>query len=586
MTPSGAGLVFGKYEIQHRIAIGGMGEVFYAVQRGVPGFERPVILKSLLPDLAQQKDFIDQFLDEARVAATLNHPNVVSIFEVGLWNGTYFIAMEYIRGRNLAQLLRRCVEQQVQIPVMVTARIIADAALGLDHAHGASTSAGEPLHIVHRDISPQNIMVRDDGVTKVVDFGIARASNRSTRTATGTVKGKLAYMAPEQVHGGAGVTSAVDQYALGVCFWELLTQRRLFKADSDIELLKLVLAGEVRAPSTLREGVDEELDRIVLRMMSPRAEDRFASCAEVAAQLNDYLAARSPPGGVQPGAFLKRLGTSDLAIRPPSPSNPQNNFVISLEMPNPAHALPPPPSEPVELIATRDVQLVLPPKRTGRMASAIVVALVVVSALVGYGLNSRAQKNPVVEAQSDAGMPVVVAEPVDAGNAPSVPQVPSMAKLSIASTPSGATVRVDGKPSGTTPLVIEVSPNAVHYLQLEKVGYRRTELESTPVEPESTLELSVNLVKVETRAPANLPSTTPSEPPRSAEPGFLSLDTNPWTKVRIDGDSYGSTPLFKVKLAPGTHSLAFTNEGASIQSTRTVEIQPGKTVKLSLKLGP
>ena len=158
-----ADLIFGKYEIQHRLAIGGMGEVFFSVQKG--GFERPVILKSLLPDLALQEGFIDQFLDEARVAATLNHPNVVSIYEVGLWNGTYYIAMEYIRGRNLSQLLRRSIEQQVQVPAHVAGRIIHDAAAGLHHAHVATDGNGNSLNIVHRDISPQNIMVREDGVT-------------------------------------------------------------------------------------------------------------------------------------------------------------------------------------------------------------------------------------------------------------------------------------------------------------------------------------------------------------------------------------------------------------------------------------
>src|SRR5581483_11713456 len=211
--------IFDKYEIQHRLAVGGMGEVFYAVQRGaVKGFERPVILKNLLPDLAQQEGFIEQFLDEARVAATLNHPNVVSIYEVGLWNGTYFIAMEYIGGRNLSQLIKASLKKNLPIPPAVVARIIHDAAVGLDHAHSAKDGQGRSLNIVHRDISPQNIMVREDGVTKVVDFGIARASNRASRTATGAVKGKLAYMAPEQVT-SRNVTGLADQFALGVVLW-------------------------------------------------------------------------------------------------------------------------------------------------------------------------------------------------------------------------------------------------------------------------------------------------------------------------------------------------------------------------------
>ncbi len=171
-------LIFDKYEIQYRLAVGGMGEVFFARQKGVKGFDRNVILKGLLPDLAQDSNFVEQFLDEARVAANLSHPNVVGIFEVGLWNGTYFIAMEYIRGRHLGQLQRRVREAGERLPFALSARIIADAAAGLHHAHFAVDANGKRLSIVHRDISPQNIMVREDGVTKVVDFGIARAANR------------------------------------------------------------------------------------------------------------------------------------------------------------------------------------------------------------------------------------------------------------------------------------------------------------------------------------------------------------------------------------------------------------------------
>ncbi len=242
--PDVSALIFDKYEIQHRLAVGGMGEVFYALQRAaVKGFERPVILKNLLPDLAQQEGFIEQFLDEARVAATLNHPNVVSIYEVGLWNGTYFIAMEFIRGRNLSQLVKGSLKKNLPIPPAVIARIVRDAAMGLDHAHSAKDGQGKELNIVHRDISPQNIMVRDDGVTKVVDFGIARASNRATRTATGALKGKLAYMAPEQVL-SRNVTGLADQFALGVVLWEMCTRRRLFHGENDLDLIKQVMESQ------------------------------------------------------------------------------------------------------------------------------------------------------------------------------------------------------------------------------------------------------------------------------------------------------------------------------------------------------
>lgn len=175
LTEEQQNLIFGKYDIIRRLALGGMGEVFLSRQTGV-AVDRLVILKSLLPELAEQEGFVDQFLDEARVAATLNHPNIVGIYEVGLWNGQYFIAMEFIHGEDLSKLYRAAKKQKEKVPFEVSAKIIHDAALGLDHAHAAKAMDGTPLNIVHRDISPQNIMVRGDGVTKVVDFGIAKAS--------------------------------------------------------------------------------------------------------------------------------------------------------------------------------------------------------------------------------------------------------------------------------------------------------------------------------------------------------------------------------------------------------------------------
>lgn len=291
-----ADLVFGKYEIQSRLAIGGMGEVFFAVQHGVQGFERPAILKNLLPDLAQQEGFVEQFLDEARVAATLNHPNVVSIYEVGLWNGTYFIAMEYIQGRNVSQLIKAALRNQTPMPPLVAAQVVRDAALGLYHAHVAKDPRGQPLNIVHRDISPQNIMVRDDGVTKVVDFGIARASNRATRTQTGTVKGKLAYMPPEQVtQSSSELTAQADQYSLGVVLWEMCASRRLFRADNDIALMKMVLDAKVPPLTAVAPAVPPALAEVVARMVTRDPEGRYPSCAQVAKELDAVLAQFPPP---------------------------------------------------------------------------------------------------------------------------------------------------------------------------------------------------------------------------------------------------------------------------------------------------
>lgn len=423
-----ADLVFGKYEIQSRLAIGGMGEVFFAVQHGVQGFERPAILKNLLPDLAQQEGFVEQFLDEARVAATLNHPNVVSIYEVGLWNGTYFIAMEYIQGRNVSQLIKAALRNQTPMPPLVAAQVVRDAALGLYHAHVAKDPRGQPLNIVHRDISPQNIMVRDDGVTKVVDFGIARASNRATRTQTGTVKGKLAYMPPEQVtQSSSELTAQADQYSLGVVLWEMCASRRLFRADNDIALMKMVLDAKVPPLTAIAPAVPPALAEVVARMVARDPEGRYPSCAQVAKELDAVLAQFPTPGDESPVAtFLRSLGPWDVPTPQATPSAPRANFVISLSgsapRPAPAPGAPtrnhaaPPPSVDVDLAPTGKLvtgPLVVPRSRTPMVVAAL--ALLAVGGLVAWRLLATpepvAPPPPVVVTPPPKPAPVAVVTP-------------------------------------------------------------------------------------------------------------------------------------------------------------------------------
>ena len=593
-----ADLIFGKYEIQHRLAIGGMGEVFFATQKGVPGFERPVILKSLLPDLAQQEGFIDQFLDEARVAATLNHPNVVSIYEVGLWNGTYYIAMEYIRGRNLSQLLRKAIEQQIAVPPHVAGRIIHDAAIGLDHAHHATDNNGTMLNIVHRDISPQNIMVREDGVTKVVDFGIAHASNRAaSRTATGALKGKLAYMAPEQI---IGQTSAlVDQFALGIVFWELLASRRLFKAESDILIARKVMEEVIPLPSSVVKDIPPSVEAVVMKMLERNTAKRYPTCADAAAAIDTALMGMTPSGPSPITAFMRRLGTEDLTVKVRAGSqSPANNFVISLKQNIDG-------AQPVEIdLSTRTpigAQLRVDPRAlvtTGpivmpaaalasRKGPLIIVAALVVLGLVVGGVVA-ATRSPTKDPSPPIVEPVtpVVAETApaeDAGPATAVVDPVKPAQLHIETVPVGALVRLDGKPLGASPQTAEISADTVHYLQVEKPGFRRNEQE-IHAEPGELKDVTVKLVAIERPAPPPSMPVPPIIANTANAPGFLTLDTKPWTKVNIDGDPFGVVPLSRKRLSSGKHTLELINEGENIHVTRVVEISPNKLTKLQLTL--
>ena len=285
--------VFGKYDVIRRLAVGGMGEIFLARQTGMAGFERLVILKSLLPQLASEDDQLAQFLDEARIVGSINHPNVVACYEVGEWEGVYFIAMEYINGVDVASLAKAGDDAAQRFPVNVAMTITREAALGLDSAHQATDPQGRALKIVHRDISPHNVMVRYDGLTKIVDFGVAMAANRQNkRTEGGLLKGKLGYMAPEQIK-AQPLDGRADQFSLGVLLWELLTGRRLFTADDPSAVFMKIIREKVPPPSSVMPDVPPGLDAVVLKMTAQEPADRYGRLAEVAAALRKLLDQRA-----------------------------------------------------------------------------------------------------------------------------------------------------------------------------------------------------------------------------------------------------------------------------------------------------
>ncbi|WP_224364658.1 serine/threonine-protein kinase [Hyalangium versicolor] len=304
--PAASSLIFGKYALLRRLAAGGMGEIYLARQVGVSGFDRPVILKSLLPELLEQEGSVDMFLDEARVAGRLNHPNVVAVYEVGEWQGTFYIAMEYIEGEDLVKLARAARRNGAPLSPRICAEVIRDAALGLDHAHHATDPRGAPLQIVHRDISPQNIMVRLDGVTKVVDFGVAKAANRVTRTATGMVKGKFRYMSPEQIR-GLQLDGRSDQFALGAVLWELCTNRPLFEGEAPVDIMRRIVGAPAPRPSqVLTDGLHPMLESIILRMLDRNRDARFARCADIARALQTYLDETPLPSGDNVSSVVTR----------------------------------------------------------------------------------------------------------------------------------------------------------------------------------------------------------------------------------------------------------------------------------------
>ena len=568
-----ADLVFGKYEIIRRLAIGGMGEIFLARQIDVVGVDRLIILKSLLPELADQDRFIEQFLDEARVAATLNHPNIVAIHEVGLWEGVYFIAMEYIHGVTVAQLMRQLVKTNQMMPPWVAARVVHDAANALDYAHFARDPNGRALSVVHRDVSPQNIMVREDGFTKVVDFGIARAAIRSTRTATGEIKGKLRYMPPEQIT-GQPVDGRSDQFSLGVVLWEMCARRRLFKSDDPVAIFREITSTTV--PKLAKQVADFSpvLDDILAKMLARNPAERYPRCRDVARDLDRYLSAFSRSIGEPAVAdFVKQISGSEIqsVVQDLTPS--RSNFLISYR----------------KSTTTETKTQAEHPGRgrrllagwRGGLAAAALLALV--GGLVALQPWWQLQRTTT---SSDAA---AVVNALDAATA--VVEPARAARLTITTEPSGATVLAGPIVLGTTPLDIDtLAPGVTHTLDVEKRGFQTQDV-SVALVAGAARSVALTLTKQAatgksktTSSSTRAAATKTPAAAASTELGALTLHTVPWTKVTIDNDPYGSTPIFKVKLAAGQHKVRLVNDQENIDVTKTIEIKPGQVSKFNYDL--
>src|SRR5262245_23885212 len=271
--PAGAdqllGKRLGKFEIVALLALGGTAEIYLARIGGEHGFEKYMVVKCLHDHLADDTEFVRMFLDEARLGAQLEHSNIVQTLELGQAQGRYFLVMEYLAGMSLAMIARKC-KQRVpggMLPVPIALGLITQACAGLHYAHERRAPDGSALNVVHRDISPQNLVVTFEGMLKLVDFGIAKAEMRETHTKSGTIKGKFAYMSPEQCL-AQPVDRRTDIFALGTVLHELLTGRRLFKRDSTYETYQAIVNGKVPTPSSVNHELDPALDPVVMRALA------------------------------------------------------------------------------------------------------------------------------------------------------------------------------------------------------------------------------------------------------------------------------------------------------------------------------
>ncbi|HEY3817990.1 MAG TPA: protein kinase [Polyangiaceae bacterium] len=547
----------GRYEVFATLGRGGMAEVFLAVSRGPKGFNKLVVLKKLRAHLVDEPSFRQMFLDEARLAARLNHANVVQSYEVGERDGSYFIAMEYLDGQPLNRLLEELRTRGERLDPAIAARIAADASNGLAHAHELADYDGTPLQIIHRDISPHNIFVTYDGQVKLVDFGIAKAAVSQARTDVGVLKGKVNYMAPEQALGGA-IDSRADLFAMGVVLWEMIVGRRLFDGENAANTLHRLMNEPLPTPSSVAPGVDPALETIVMRALAKNPDERFASARELRATLDGWLQSThrsvrgEEVGAVVSSRFETVRAQVQKKIRAFMTDRPEARAesvsLASLERAERVGA----PAPLLDLGVASGLVSGLNRKsepgtkredaRRSRMWLTVcaVAAATVVACLVAWVF--RAHLRP---AEVAAATPVT-ARPVPAPE--------------IASAPTAASAV--GAPPPTAEVTAEASS-----------AVPTSEAASHPAKP-----------PVHPSNPTPAPRAPTPAVPASASPGYLTLDTYPWTRVTEGGHILGTTPLVHFALSPGAHSLVLENTDLGILQSYTATITSGETLTRRLGL--
>ncbi|HLL00332.1 MAG TPA: protein kinase [Myxococcaceae bacterium] len=448
---------YGQYVLVRKLAEGGMAEIFLSKLLGADGFERNVVIKRMLSNLSSLPDFVEMFRDEARLAARLSHPNIIQIHELGFIEGCYYICMEYLAGEDFSTTLRQAGKKRQYTPIPIVMRVLADAARGLHYAHDFTNESGQPLHVVHRDISPSNLYVTYQGQVKVLDFGIAKASSRLVQTRTGVVKGKYIYMAPEQAR-GEEVDRRADIFSLGVSLYESITNVRPFARENDLAVLNALLQGDFMPPTKLRPDIPRELEAVVLKAMALRPEDRFATASEFAdalerctvgklalasnKELSEYMRIQfgdqrfTEKTRVPTLATLKAMSAQLGASAPEKPVVfassgvfPAAEFPAAPEPQDSSTSVVPPPLASRPAPPAAEGPTAVKPRRLGLVAGA--VGAVLVLALGGFAAWWAMSKPP--EPVAVAPAPVPPAEPPPVAPTPA-PEPPAVAPVAAAPT--------------------------------------------------------------------------------------------------------------------------------------------------------
>jgi serine/threonine-protein kinase len=447
----------GDYHLLKKIAQGGMGTIYLAKRLGVGGFEKTFVIKCMLDSLADDQEVQAMFIDEARLAARLAHPNIAQIYDFGVIDGTYYIAMEHIAGEDLRAIITRLRERNATIPVPIALRIMLDLCAGLEYAH-TLTEAGKPLGIIHRDISPANIMVSYHGMVKLLDFGIAKATSRLSATRSGGIKGKLAFLSPEQIN-DSPIDARADVFCLGITLYLLVANRHPFRRETEVATMNAIVHDDVPDPRGFRDNIPEEVAAIMMRALERDRERRFASAAEMGEALQLALARLAPGvGSADVASFMLTLfgeegreertnvptlvdstPTPMLRARPSAPALPavldedtapegfNDGGPTTLEMPMFQAPAPPP-----------------PPKLPWVVGALGLAGLVGAGALLWFSTRARPAVVPAAPPAEPARPVIVATPPPPASPTPAVPAVtePPPARVPSPPRPRSAPERI------------------------------------------------------------------------------------------------------------------------------------------------
>ncbi len=568
------GTTVGRFTLLTTLAQGGMAQIWLGRQSGLQGFEKLVVIKRMVGELESDPESVDMFLTEARLAAQLTHPNVVQIYELGDQAGALYIVMEYLEGEDLASVRRTGQKHGLPLLDHYAARLISMAAEGLHHAHTKVGLDGRPLRIIHRDISPQNLIATFDGGLKVVDFGIAKASTHHTHS--GKLKGKLAYMSPEQAR-GEQLDARSDVFSLGIVLFELVTRTRLLPKLGDLELLTLMGSTDpLPRPSERRADLPPGLEEIILKAMERRREQRYQSARELQDALDAWM--REQGKSVSAGEladylrvlFAKRIHdrrqlietamTSEL-----TPSSAKHLAELAhLELSSPGSH-------------SRTNATASAGRRSGLVAA--LVALSVLVAVIGAAIVRRVTTEP-------TATPTRVARVVQPPPTP-----PAAPTLVVDTVPTGAEVTLDGETKGQAPLTLAGLAIGVHQVQAALAGYLPSSRAVTLARPGERvlIEIALAVVPAAVPEPAPVARIEPRPPPvkkapRVDPPGKLTLKTTPWTTVYLGKKKLGDTPLINVSLPPGKHTLRLVSPETNTDNAIEIEIRSNETTVKKLML--